>query len=71
MSVKPLLWIRAERKRNVNMKRGMLIERTPICPVCGEECDTLYIDRFGEYIGCNVCIEEKDAWELMEEQRHD
>lgn len=43
----------------------------PACPVCGEECVVVYRDRFGEYVGCNVCIEEKDACEWMEDQRYE
>ena len=35
----------------------------PHCPVCGEECDTLYIDRYGEVFGCEECVETRDAWE--------
>ena len=36
----------------------------PICPVCGEEADTLYKDRQGNVIGCTACITEVDAWTL-------
>ena len=36
----------------------------PCCPVCGEECETMYRDRYGAYIGCDVCVETKDAWEV-------
>lgn len=39
---------------------------TPICPVCGEECETIYQDRYGTYVGCDVCVETKDAWEVSE-----
>lgn len=46
-------------------------EVCPICPVCGEECETLYRDSNGEYVGCDVCVEVKDAWELIEERRHE
>ena len=35
----------------------------PHCPVCGEECETLYKDRFGAIVGRDVCIEEWDAWD--------
>lgn len=35
----------------------------PICPVCGEECDTLYRDNFGNIVGCDNCITSSDAWE--------
>lgn len=43
----------------------------PVCPCCGEECIVLYRDRFGEYVGCDSCVEEKDAWELMEDKQHE
>lgn len=35
----------------------------PICPVCGEECDTLYRDNFGNVVGCDNCVTNSDAWE--------
>ena len=38
----------------------------PRCPVCGEECETIYRDRFGTYVGCDICMETKDAWEVPE-----
>lgn len=40
----------------------------PVCPVCGAECETMYQDRYdkGEYIGCDVCVEAEDAWEVSE-----
>lgn len=36
----------------------------PRCPVCGENCDTMYLDWYGKYIGCNVCVDKRDAWEV-------
>ena len=39
-------------------------EVIPRCPVCGEECETMHRDRYGAYIGCDVCVETKDAWEV-------
>ena len=36
----------------------------PRCPVCGEECETVYRDQYGAYVGCDVCMETKDAWEV-------
>lgn len=36
----------------------------PHCPACGEECETVYKDRHGAYIGCDVCVTTKDAWEV-------
>lgn len=42
-------------------------EKTPICPVCGEECETIFKDRYGQIVGCSECIEQFDPWELYEE----
>lgn len=40
----------------------------PRCPVCGEECETLY--RSGrEVIGCDHCVEKVDAWEYEQDFR--
>lgn len=36
----------------------------PRCPACGKECETVYKDCYGVYIGCDVCIEAKDAWKV-------
>lgn len=35
----------------------------PHCPICGEECETVYSNREG-IIGCDVCIDITDAWEV-------
>ena len=37
--------------------------RFPRCPVCGEECEKLYKDKWGEVFACDQCVEEVDAWE--------
>lgn len=37
------------------------------CPVCGEECETLYIN-LGTVVGCDQCITVRDAQEYMEEE---
>lgn len=39
----------------------------PVCPCCGEECDTLY-KQGGIVLGCEMCIEEVSAWEVMENE---
>lgn len=39
--------------------------RYPICPVCGEECETIYKARHGSVVGCDVCIETQDAWDCQ------
>lgn len=36
----------------------------PICPVCGEECDTLYFND-GQIVGCENCIETRNAWDAL------
>lgn len=36
----------------------------PICPICGEECETMYKDKFGAYVGCDVCITMVDACDV-------
>lgn len=41
----------------------------PECPVCGAECDTIYTSMNGEVLGCNECINSKDAYDYMEERK--
>ena len=38
----------------------------PICPRCGNECDTLIFDINGEIACCDVCGDRRDAWEVPE-----
>ena len=38
----------------------------PRCPICGGECETVYRDRSGFAVGCDVCIHKVDAWEDRE-----
>lgn len=38
----------------------------PICPICGAECETLYMDRDGEVFACDECVDTQDAWEAEE-----
>lgn len=35
----------------------------PICPVCGNECETVYIDQDDTIVGCDMCVVQKNAWE--------
>ena len=45
-------------------------EAEPVeCPICGWECETIYMDRTGAVCGCERCMEKKDAWDWLEEQR--
>lgn len=40
----------------------------PRCPVCGDETDTLYKDKYGDIVGCDNCVTTKDAWEWKQEE---
>ncbi len=40
--------------------------RVPTCPICGAECEKIY-KWAGEIVGCEECIEEVDAWEVLDE----
>lgn len=31
----------------------------PHCPICGEQAETLYIDRWGMTVGCGACVSAK------------
>jgi hypothetical protein len=44
-------------------------EDPPKCPICGEHCDTVYMDINGDVFACNNCLHEKDAYDWEEEQR--
>lgn len=35
----------------------------PICPVCGEEADSYYKDKWGNIVGCPECVQEVTSWE--------
>lgn len=34
----------------------------PHCPVCGSECDEIYLDVDNEICGCDECIRTRSAW---------
>ena len=41
----------------------------PVCPVCGKECVTIYLDDGClNVIGCDNCIRKMDACEWQEEE---
>lgn len=40
--------------------------REPKCPVCGEVCETVYKDVYGEILGCDQCLTARDAWDEEE-----
>lgn len=35
----------------------------PRCPVCGEEADSYYKDKWGNIVGCPECVQEVTSWE--------
>ena len=35
----------------------------PRCPVCGEEADSFYKDKWGNIVGCPECVQEVTSWE--------
>ena len=34
------------------------------CPVCGAECETVYIDEDDQVVGCDCCIRAKDVYDI-------
>ena len=40
----------------------------PVCPVCGEECERIFMDLNHNPIGCDNCVIEQDAMEWEEER---
>ncbi len=38
----------------------------PRCPICGEECDTIFKAQNQNAVGCDNCINRIDAWEMPE-----
>ena len=52
-----------------NMERtGQPDGREPapfLCPVCGGECESIYrLKENNEVLGCDLCIESIDPWEI-------
>lgn len=35
----------------------------PHCPVCGAECEEIYMDEDGDIFACDECVKRKSAWE--------
>ena len=50
--------MREAAKRTLERKK----ERMPVCPCCGEECECVFENDFGEIVGCENCIVRLDAW---------
>lgn len=42
---------------------GFSDDRRPICPCCGQECNTVYKDCYREIVGCDECLTAFDAWD--------
>jgi hypothetical protein len=40
----------------------------PICPKCGEEASSFYVSADKEVIGCDNCVESRDAWEMTDDE---
>lgn len=34
-----------------------------LCPICQKPCETAYLDRDNNPVGCDLCIKETNAWE--------
>lgn len=41
--------------------------KPPKCPVCDEEFETIYKDKYGDVVGCDCCVTTADAWDYEEE----
>ena len=48
---------------------GMPPYETVKCPRCGEECETIYADQYGNVFACDKCLMSQDAWEWAEEEK--
>ena len=46
-------------------------EFIPVCPVCGKECDTVYLDYEGAVAGCDRCIFMEDAYVYLYEEEEE
>lgn len=48
---------------------GMVSDDPPKCPCCGAEAERFYFYNGGsDILGCENCIDWKDAWEVEEEK---
>ena len=39
------------------------------CPICGEECETIFRDISGNVVGCEQCLTKQDSYEWAEEEK--
>ena len=42
---------------------GIDLEHLPRCPVCGEVCETIYLNCYNEPVGCDGCLTQVEARE--------
>lgn len=59
-------WIR-ETERD-----GFLPFEPVFCPVCGEECESIFTTHgviFGDVVGCENCLTKFDAYDWLQEKR--
>lgn len=49
-------------------RNGVPYRKTLYCPVCGAECEKVFVDAWGNILGCDNCVEEKDAEEVLEDE---
>lgn len=40
--------------------------KCPVCPVCGRECEEVYMDENGIVFACDECCKKKSAWDCAE-----
>ena len=39
------------------------------CPICGKEVyETVFVDNYGDVIGCENCVETKEPYEVLENE---
>lgn len=58
-------WIRDAERFGVPEPVDDVVE----CPICGKECETIYLDTDGDAFGCDVCVKKVDAYEWKEKHK--
>ena len=43
----------------------------PVCPFCGKNCGEFYLNRAGEVVGCEECIQLANAYDWMIEHKEE
>ena len=43
------------------------VPEIPVCPVCGDEAETFYMNEDKQIVGCDNCIEKRDSWEVRQD----